>query len=320
MAVSKLQYGFNELVSNGLDKNWWQGRFRERILRPYFEYTHASPDPKIPDADWDTLLLLDACRYDLFAESTANLPGVLSKRSAHASATPGYLSANFEGETFHDIVYVTANPFVNTELPDGTFHDVIPVWQDGWDEDSGTVPPEPMLTAAREAVEKYNNKRIIIHFCQPHYPFIGDMRMGDCSISTIRDRAANEPSGDKNESETTPFDMLKRGEVTHEAVWEAYQSNLERVLPAVRSLLNELEGRTVVTSDHGNALGEFALPFPVRIYGHPRGVRIPSTVHVPWSVYETGERRSTTAESPVQDQMGTSSDTEERLRALGYTE
>lgn len=318
MPTSKLRYGISEIASNGRDRSWWRGRIRERVLRPYFERTHSSPDPKIPDADWDTLILLDACRYDLFEETATDLPGELYCRVSHASATPGYLEANYAGEMFHDVVYVTANPFVNTELPKGTFHDVVPVWQEGWDEELGTVPPESVLDAVREAVETYHDKRIVAHFCQPHFPFIGDVEVGDCSMAALRNRAAGNGTAASHGEEVTPFDLLQRGDATREEVWEAYRSNLERVLPTVETLLDELEGRTVVTADHGNALGEFATPFPVRVYGHPRGIRVPATVQVPWLVHETGERRETTADPPTEQQTEAPSVTRERLQSLGY--
>lgn len=44
------------------------------------------------------------------------------------------------------------------------------------------------------------------------------------------------------------------------------------------------DGTTVVTSDHGNHLGEFATPFPIRLYGHPEGIRTPELIRVPWLV------------------------------------
>jgi hypothetical protein len=310
-----LRYAIREIAAKGDDPEWWRSRFLDRVARPYFERRRHSDDPTIPEMDWDTLLLLDACRYDLFAETVTDLPGELSRRTAHDSATPRYLAENFAGGQFHDIVYVTANPYVNTKLPDGTFHHVVPVWKDGWDDDLQVVPPEAMLAATREAVAEFDNKRILAHFTQPHAPFIGDVRLGEREVSPARERALGH---EKDAENPTPFDMLARSEVSREDVWRAYQSNLKRVFPAVRTLLNELEGKTVVTSDHGNALGEWAKPFLVRVYGHPPGIRISALVEVPWHVHETGARRKVEAEKPMSKNVEAADKVDKRLEMLGY--
>lgn len=314
-----LRYAIREIAANGDDLEWWRSRALDRVARPYFERTRHSEDPTIPEADWDTLLLLDACRYDLFAETATDLPGTLSRRTAHDSATPRYLAENFDGGQFHDIVYVTANPYVNTRLPDGTFHRVVPVWKEGWDDDLQVVPPDAMLRATREAAAEFEHKRILAHFTQPHVPFVGEVRLGGREISPARERALGREADAEN---PTPFEMLARGEVTREEVWRAYRSNLECVLPAVETLLEELSGRTVVTADHGNALGEWATPFPIRVYGHPPGIRIPALREVPWHVYESGERPSVRAEPPVavddEHADGASDEVQQRLEMLGY--
>lgn len=318
MVVDKFHYTVRELTSKGLNREWWRGRIRERVIRPFFEYKHSSPHPKIPEADWDNLLLLDACRYDLFEDAATDLPGELFCRVSHASATPGYLEANFSGETHHDIVYITANPFVNTELPKNTFHDVIPVWKKGWDDQLKTVPPEAMLEPVRSAIDRYENKRILAHFVQPHYPFIGDIKLAGGSMDTIRNKANGKTNPGEYEEEVTPFDLLQQGEIGCAEVMKSYRSNLKRALPVIETLLEDLKGRTVVTSDHGNAMGEIAFPFPVRFYGHPRGIRYGPTVQVPWLVNEKGQRREISSDAPVEQKVDEASNTADRLKALGY--
>ena len=84
----------------------------------------------------------------------------------------------------------------------------------------------------------------------------------------------------------------------------------------------EFQGLTAITSDHGNALGERAFPFPIRVYGHPLGVLIPALIDVPWLSYQNGDRRRTTSEPPVTDSdSDPSTDVpRDRLRNLGYVE
>ena len=102
-------------------------------------------------------------------------------------------------------------------------------------------------------------------------------------------------------------------------IWEAYRENLELVLPHVERLLDTIPGKTVVTSDHGNMIGESSFPVPVREYGHPDGIYTPELVTVPWHVYTNGERREiTTQEREQTSESESSSDISDRLEALGY--
>ncbi|MEF8841415.1 MAG: hypothetical protein V5A62_07280 [Haloarculaceae archaeon] len=322
-----LRYVLGEVRQNGADREWWRKRFLTHVVGRYFQRFPPSGRSRVIDREWDTLLLLDACRYDLFEAALADhpLPGELSMRRSVESGTPGYLAENFAGGTFHDVVYVTANPYVNTELPAGTFHEVVPVWRDGWDEELATVLPETVAEAAREAAVAHPDKRLVVHFNQPHTPFIGEERIDGRGMANLRAKAVGEG---RATDARTPFERLGAGELDRETVRRAYRSNLDRVLPVVESLMAEFEGLTAVTSDHGNALGERAWPFPVRVYGHPLGVLVPALLEVPWLVHLNGERRETRAEPPVSAERGRSGDgadgvdeeTRARLRDLGYAE
>lgn len=318
-------YALREIREHGRDAQWWRKRFLTHVVSRY--YNIFPPErSRVVNREWDNLLLLDACRYDLFVEVLEEhpLPGQLSLRKSSESGTPGYLRENFAGETFHDLVYVTANPYVNTNLPDDTFHEVIPVWKNGWDETDQTVLPEAMLTATRDANDRFPDKRLLVHFNQPHVPFVGEVRLGSQNVSAIRQQALGEGRVDAKERNRTPFEMLGAGEVTYEDVWAAYRSNLELAFPVVATLLDELHGRNVVTADHGNALGERAKPFPIRVYGHPLGILIPALIDVPWLVYDNGPRKTVRAEEPQQNEEpndgAVDEATKERLRMLGYAE
>ena len=49
-----------------------------------------------------------------------------------------------------------------------------------------------------------------------------------------------------------------------------------------RTLIESLDGKTVVTSDHGNLFGRRLWPIPLQKYGHPPGLRFPELIEVPW--------------------------------------
>lgn len=262
--------------------------------------------------DWDTLLILDACRYDDF-EAISDLPGTLERRQSRGSHTVEFLQGNFGGRKLLDTVYVTASPQLYRwrDRIDATFHEVQNVWRgDAWDDDHETVLPETLRDHALAAAEQYPRKRLIVHFVQPHYPFIHAPKLA---------------SGGLHPDDEGPdiWGQLRTGtlHVPAHAVRAAYRDNLRAVLPAVETLLTELDGKTVVTSDHGNMFGEQAFPIPIREWGHPPGLYTDELVTVPWLVSDTGARKEITAEEPAaSDDEVDDGVVTDRLRQLGYVD
>lgn len=260
--------------------------------------------------DWDTLVILDACRYDLFEQSgTDRLQGDLAAVRSAGSDSWEFLQANFAGRELHDTVYVTANPHA-LRLEEGTFHAVRNVLETGWDETLETVPPDAMATAAIEAHEAYPNKRLVVHFMQPHFPFIGP------TGTAIEAQGLNR---ELEEETLNPWYGILSGDVDRGTVLRAYRENLELALPHVESILEAVPGQTVVTADHGNLVGERGRPIPVRLYGHPRGLPRSELVTVPWLEIANPPRREITAETPEERTEADDETVEDRLRALGYT-
>lgn len=262
---------------------------------------------RIMEEDWDTLILLDACRYDLFAD-VVELEGRLESRISLGSTSEEFLDQNFGNGSYHDTVYVNSNGYLpKLELDrDGTFHTVVDTLSD-WDDDLETVHPKTVADAARDAHERYPNKRVIVHFMQPHIPFI-----------TAQGREL------QSEIDARSVWTILRSEnanVDIDRVWAVYRDNLRSVLKHVEALLNEISGKIVVSSDHGNLIGERQGPLPTkRMYGHPWGVYTPELVKVPWFVVENGERPTITADTPRTCSVPDPETTEKRLAALGYKE
>lgn len=311
------------LRENMYRPHWWidtvAPKVYNRVIGAYFK--KFGPDVcSIMDEDWDNLILLDACRYDMFKD-LSHLDGNLNSRISKGSATPEFLEANFANRIFHDTVYVTANPMYRLKNLEGTFHAIIDVWNNNWDDELNTVHPDSMVEATMYAYERYPNKRIFAHFMQPHYPFIGDagQKLEDHSgyEATYR-RVQDEES---HRDAPTVWELLRQGRVSKQEAWEAYNENLEIVLPHVERLISGFDGRTVVTSDHGNMLGEYIIPFPKKLYGHPEGIHTKKLVKVPWLVREKGNRKEVTIEetgkSPDQD---VSKEVSARLSDLGYAD
>jgi hypothetical protein len=75
---------------------------------------------------------------------------------------------------------------------------------------------------------------------------------------------------------------------------------------------------TVVTSDHGNMVGERTGPLPVRAFGHLRGLRAPELNDVPWLELPYEQRRKVTSDPPLEQVQMDSEVLKDRLESLGY--
>jgi hypothetical protein len=263
----------------------------------YQEQFNKPPGVNIVEENWDNLIILDACRFDTFKKINS-LDGTLQKERSRGSNTVDFLKRNFGRSEFPDIVYVSANP--NISYIDARFYDRIRLWESHWNDELNVVPPEAVATMAAEAAVKYPNKRLIIHFMQPHFPFIGDFGQKLYDNGVIQHYSSGRDF----------WKQLQRDDVAEEDFRRAYQENLEVVLPAVEQLIENLRGQTVVTSDHGNEFGRWG------IYGHP-GVFSHGLRDVPWLITpQSSEKEVISGEANVGPED--SDALQEKLAALGY--
>lgn len=265
------------------------------------------------DQDWDNLLFLDACRYDYFSNSVEeyDLDGSLESRTSKASCTNGWLKANFQSKDLTDVVYVTSGSnlyqlTVNDQI-NPNLYKVVDVWRDDIDPKSNTVLPERMNERAIEAVEEYPNKRLVVRYMQPHTPFLGS-------------------TGARIESEDNNFTWDNkvdgRTEVDDQTIRKAYQETLDRGLEAIETVVDDLPGKTVVTADHGQLLGDKVGPIPISDWGHPSNLYVNKLIEVPWYVLPHDSRRKITkgeSESyPTEQQEKIGKRAEQHLKNLGY--
>lgn len=257
------------------------------------------------DQDWDVLIVLDACRYDLF-ERANPFDAPVRKVHSNASQTREYIENNFANRDCRDTVYVTASPqFAEFDL---RFAHIEHVWEDHWDEELRTVLPQAVTDTAIDVAETYDDKRIVIHYMQPHYPFIGP------TGRELSEQATFVP----NPKNLSVWEQLFAGKVDDDTVRQAYEENLSVVLPEVKRLLNSIKGKPVITSDHGNLFGQKVCWLPIRIHGHPSGIHHPELTAVPWVELSYEQRRDIKTADEVADVDISSDDVEERLSDLGY--
>jgi hypothetical protein len=262
------------------------------ITRQGIRYRYNPNGVDIFDEDWDVLILLDACRYDAFEEH-AELPGTLESRISRGSSSVEFIHGNFASRTLRDVVYVSANDWY------AKLHDSIGAEVHA--HEYVDIDPDVVTDAALECAKQYPNKRLLVHYMQPHFPYLAPKWDG----TFVSD-------GDL-------LTTYRESGVTRDEMWEAYLDNLHLVLEEVRTLFENVTGKIVVSSDHGELLGDREAPIPIRRYGHPRGIYVDELVKVPWLVYQNGPRPEIIAEPPEQSISYDEDEVNERLRDLGYT-
>lgn len=286
------------------------------IHQTYGWYTNSRYHDESIDvmsADWDNLILLDAARFDYF-EEVNSIRGTLRKEVSRGKKSWEFIEENFLGREFHDTIYVTANPF-STDIPEDTFHYVDHLHARAWDERIGTVQPEEVVEAAIRAHEEYPNKRLIVHYMQPHRPFLGE------TAEMLRERLDLQGYGQHDDG-IQIWGAVKQRDVTVEQIRSAYKESLNIGLESIEELLEQLSGKSVVTSDHGEMLGERMFPFTTRVWGHMEGFDTPTLREVPWLEVESDNRRNVRSERPVESDGTdlTDSEVSNRLEALGYAD
>jgi hypothetical protein len=227
------------------------------------------PTP-LREEEWDNLIILDACRHDIYSE----LLGECQSRITMNSNSKAFIRDNFSDYDFSDTIYITANPFFSDSQfidatgrkPEEVFHSVFRTYENKWDEGKGTVLPASVTEDALTAERLFPEKKKIIHYMQPHIPFLEQ----DFSDHNFKDAIL----GESNHLKT--WDLAMMGKIDREDLVEAYKENLKIVKEEADNLGTELSGKTVITADHGTFLGENGL------YDHPPDSNVRCLREVPW--------------------------------------
>ncbi|MDR9445458.1 MAG: hypothetical protein RI544_04785 [Haloquadratum sp.] len=263
-----------------------------------FEFNNGS-GISVMNKDWDNLIILDACRYDVFQEYSDFNQHELQKVVSKGSWSLEFINSNFAKSTFHDTVYVTANGFCE-EIEDGTFFKLVKLYA----ENKGRRP-EVVTESAIENVRKHPDKRLIVHYMQPHVPHLGSI------AANIDERI---------------FRAAASGQISDQLLTESYIENFLIVQEHVNKLLRNLEGKTIITSDHGENLGEFGRslrwyyssfgPQKKKLYGH--GHQTPECRFVPWCEISENKRKKITSSVPLPPAEVDDSTIQKQLKDLGY--
>jgi hypothetical protein len=239
------------------------------------------------EEDWDVLIVCDALRAD--AVDTLELDGSEEQRVKTAGLwSLPWLKQCIEGHDRTDTVYVGANAYIEY-IDTSRLHARYVTFTPETDE-VDRVHPESVCRIAQQAAAAHPDKRLIVHFMQPHLPYFTD-----------------------GEPEFDIWKRVKAGTLDDEMLREQYQENIAFLRPYVHDLISTLSGKIVVTADHGENLGERRLG--IKRYGHSHWT--PECVWVPWIELPCTERREVT-HTPPTDPDTTDLDVEAQLALLGY--
>lgn len=248
------------------------------------------------DDDWKFLIILDACQYEMFKMVYREFfnKGKLIKAISPATWTLEWLEKVFS-KYYENIIYISPNPFINSKREirfrgdagdlryfdaKKHFYKIIDVWNYGWDNKIDKVHPKTINNYFVRNYMKSPGKRFIIHYMQPHNPFITiGGRSAFKSIETIR--------GPPSFSSKKGLKILKwyiRKRITgdefiwkirkmmnkppdscesiafyqggREAVKKVYRNEIRLALKYIKILIDSIDGKWLITSDHGERLGE----------------------------------------------------------------
>ncbi len=275
----------------------------------------------IAKLDWDILIILDACRYDKYKEVYREILGelgVLKKGISPATHTLEFLYKTFHDKYLDDVIYISANPFVNSKgiIPfrhgykfDATkhFRKVIDAWEIEWSNELGTVHPRDMTNLSMVQMDLNPTKRFILHYMQPHAPYI---YYGGLANNVFFEEIQKSKRSLVN-------DLISYGGkfanyfVSHETIWrvgkifgirtawrlgklwekygregiiKGYVEDLKLVLKFVKVIIDKYKNKNIlIISDHGERLGEKGN------YGHA-GKRVKELIEVPFHKVDRDER------------------------------
>lgn len=308
--------GINGILYESIDY------MHESFIRTFINPIIKNKQEYVLDKEWDVLIILDACRVDLLEEVAEDYDFIETPPHntmwSAGSYSEGWLKNNFTGEKYNDyksdmenMIYVSGNPFTGDVLDDKKFQKLDNVWKYGWNTDDGYMPPDIITDKSISYYRNENPDRMIIHYMQPHIPFITESKSGYTVNTDIGYRIdKNKFASPRKLNEKSPWKLYADSEIQHDEIWGAYKSTLHFVLQSVEKLLKNIDAeKVIISADHGESLGKFG------IYGHKRDLQIKSLRNVPW--VQTNATNIENYEPPEYDNQKLDNK-EEQLEALGY--
>jgi hypothetical protein len=275
------------------------------------------PAKSILETDWDLLIILDACRWDIMRDVATEYDWLdPSPNKSYASSSQDWLQKTFflspinkrkrlrttfsllrdpyqndiiadtlELRDISDVAYITGNP-QSTMVKSSQLSYLEETWRRDLDYNERTriLTDQTIQYRRRE-----DPARTIVHYMKPHEPFV-----------------ENSPDG-------TAWQRLQWGEYDIDDLISDYKDNLRNVLEDVELLLENTDADDVViTADHGNSYGEYGF------YGHRPYLPLKGMRQVPWVETSAIDRETYEPETDSGSEAESEVTRDEMLTALGY--
>lgn len=197
---------------------------------------------------WDVLFILDACRFDMFEQvyESMGLSGKLRCVDSEAIETDHWYQKHWSGHN-NEIILVTphARLFKNSHYKNffGAINTSGIPEQDDW------RSPEMAVKVFTDSQKENKDKRFIVHLIPPHLPFLGK-----CGRAWLEDIGLF-----KHPDYKRIASMCNAGDIKWDKIKEYYLENIRFSLGFIKDSLEKIQGKIVITSDHGDLLGENGL-------------------------------------------------------------
>lgn len=270
-------------------------RSRKWLLQQLSAGRRADQLEKLSTSEWDIVVILDACRYDILQEVT-DWP--IERAVSPASCTPEWLQKVEEKGIFDDATIITANAQYEKV---GFSGETESYWRTHWNDSLSSVVPEDVLDRVTDLITSGEGP-IVAHLQQPHWPYIA--KIGD-RWHLAYDNTGPWTDGDDNIESVQV--AMERGLVDLQAARRAYRASVSSVWDTLVEYLERWLNNSqsvVVTADHGETFGRLR---ERGFYEHPCGCHTKPLISVPWISLK-----------PHLDQPITKDSVDARLKALGY--
>lgn len=282
------------------------------------------------DRDWDALIVLDSARVDAMREVAPEydfIDTVDSIWSVGSNSQEWYVQTFREqyAESISETALLSSNPNARAVLEDhdlnprGTTPFLFTDWStvdvdrfnyveftrdhdrpfaDVSDRTStvGTIQGPSYVTERAIAAGRGDSDRLVVHYFQPHRPFVHGLVAEDRDMTIAEER---------------PYETVADGGVSRDDLFSMYLDNLRVALDSIEELLENLDAeKVVITSDHAELFGELGQ------YGHFLGVPHPALKRVPW--VETTAEDKGTIQPDAEPTITNQSDVQDQLEELGY--
>jgi len=189
------------------------------------------------DEKWKVMVVLDSCRYDCFAEVNPIEGELLEINNEGVVDTQQWYRYFWAGKDNSDTILVHGIYFV--DMFGDSFFKAIRMWNY-----ENMLYIDEQIATAEKAVVESGDKRVLIHFLQPHIPFNNPKgkeflkRLGTSGHGMPLDHQLITDYGNKN---------------GWEEIKNLYKEEIRYVLNKIK---NSKINPDIITSDHGIRIGE----------------------------------------------------------------